>query len=110
MKESWKTVPYRQSVATYVLFLVFSSLQSFPSITCYYTAVTTRDAISNVSPFLRLFLCRIFLHPLTTLNTSFCTRSAQSIYSIIFQHHISKPSKLVQDKIVTVQNNYCSVS
>jgi len=40
--------------------------------------------------FLLFTVCRIFLSSLTPFNTSFLTRSAQPIVSILLQHHISE--------------------
>ena len=89
--------PEGQPVVSYVFFLIFASLISFPSI---FPSVTCSSR-----PFLRhlwqaqlafiLFLqyAGYSLSYLIVCNTfSFLTRSAQLIFFILLQHHISKCS------------------
>jgi len=66
----------------------------FPSITCF-----RRQFLRKVWPiqlaFLHFTVCTIFLSSLTPCNTlSFLTRLVQLIFSIVFQHHISKLSEV----------------
>jgi hypothetical protein len=51
--------------------------------------VLTQD-VGNIIIFLLFIICGIFHSSLTACNTSFFTRSAQLIFSILLQHHISK--------------------
>ena len=57
------------------------------------------------NPFkLSSFVCRVFLSSLTLSNTSsFLTWSAQLIFSILFQHHISKLSRYFWPILQSVQ-------
>ena len=64
----------------------------FPSITCF-----RRQFLHNMQPiqhaYLLYIVCKIFLCSLTLRNTSsFVTQSVQLMFSILFQHHISKLS------------------
>jgi hypothetical protein len=64
-----------------------------PSITCH-----RRQFLCKMWPiqlaFRLLISCRIFLCSLTLSNTSsFLTWSVQLIFSMLLQHHISKPSR-----------------
>jgi hypothetical protein len=84
--------PQGHPVAAYVFFLVFLSPKYFPLSYPSKTRVR-RQFLRTMWPiqvsFLLFTVRRIFLPSLTLCNTSFLTRSAQLIFSILLQQQIS---------------------
>ena len=65
----------------------------FPSTVCFRRQIIQKMCSVQLSC-LFFIVCSIFLSFLTTYNTSsFLTRSAQLIFSILLQHHISELSR-----------------
>jgi len=75
----------------------------FPSVTRYRRKVLRKTRPIQFAFRLRIS-CRIFLCSLTLINTSsLLTWSAQLIFSILLQHHISKISRCFQSTVRSVQ-------
>ena len=85
--------PYGHPAATYISFLVFPSLLNFllPRLHKRIFEALPTQYMTNPVSLPSFIVHRTFLSCLTLCNTSsFFTRSVQLIFTILFQHHISK--------------------